>query len=269
MGNIQSVRQVQDKILETMKYIDTLCRQNGIVYYIMGGTALGAIRHGGFIPWDDDLDIAMPREDYEKFIKLWNTDIHSDCRLFHQTTYPKYYLPFAKVILMKDCKFSSLIRTGLKAMKEANGPGIDIFPLDETGPLSHELIKRSRKVRKLRNVLLTKVYYIKNPQKRKLYRPQSIFNSYKTLHKKLTNIITATPNKPTDYYTNFCSAYNISKEIFPKSYFEPARIIDFEGLKVKIPHKAEEVLACIYGDFMTPPPEDARVCPHQYIVRTK
>ncbi|MBQ3064009.1 MAG: LicD family protein, partial [Clostridia bacterium] len=65
-GNI-AVRQVQDKILETMKYIDKLCRENGIEYYIMGGTALGAIRHGGFIPWDDDLDIFMTPAEYAKF----------------------------------------------------------------------------------------------------------------------------------------------------------------------------------------------------------
>ena len=67
MAQNQSVRQVQEKILETMKYIDALCRENGIVYYIMGGTALGAVRHGGFIPWDDDLDIFMTPDQYEKF----------------------------------------------------------------------------------------------------------------------------------------------------------------------------------------------------------
>ena len=59
MDENKNVRDVQDKILEVMKYIDKLCRDNGITYYIMGGTALGAVRHGGFIPWDDDLDIFM------------------------------------------------------------------------------------------------------------------------------------------------------------------------------------------------------------------
>ena len=63
----QTVRNVQEKILEIMKYIDKLCRDNRIVYYIMGGTALGAVRHGGFIPWDDDLDIFMTPSEYAKF----------------------------------------------------------------------------------------------------------------------------------------------------------------------------------------------------------
>jgi phosphorylcholine metabolism protein LicD/glycosyltransferase involved in cell wall biosynthesis len=262
------LRELQLITLDILKTVVEFCDKHNLRYYLAEGSLLGAVRHGGFIPWDDDMDIAMPRQDYDKFIKLWNTKIHNDCRLFHQDTYPKYYLPFAKVILMKDCKFASLIRAGLKAMKEIKGPGIDIFPLDETGPLSTELIKRSRKVRKLRNILLTKVYYIKNPQKRKLYQWQSTINSYKTLHKKLTKILTADKGKNTEYYTNFGSAYNISKEIFPKSHFEPARTVDFEGIKVKIPLKSEEVLGCIYGDYMTLPPENARVCPHQYIVKS-
>ena len=62
-----SIRDVQNKILEIMKYIDALCRKNGITYFIMGGTALGAVRHGGFIPWDDDLDIFMTPANYVKF----------------------------------------------------------------------------------------------------------------------------------------------------------------------------------------------------------
>ena len=67
MNQNNAVREVQEKILEIMKYIDKVCRANGITYYIMGGTALGAVRHGGFIPWDDDLDIFMTPVEYEKF----------------------------------------------------------------------------------------------------------------------------------------------------------------------------------------------------------
>ena len=67
MDQKKSVREVQEKILEIMKYIDKVCRDNGITYFIMGGTALGAVRHSGFIPWDDDLDIFMTPVEYEKF----------------------------------------------------------------------------------------------------------------------------------------------------------------------------------------------------------
>ena len=72
-----STKEIQSKILEIMIYVDKLCRDNGITYYIMGGTALGAIRHGGFIPWDDDLDIFMTPDNYEKFKDLKNKQFYN------------------------------------------------------------------------------------------------------------------------------------------------------------------------------------------------
>ena len=265
----EELRELQLATLEVLKTVVDFCNKNGLRYYLSEGSLLGGIRHGGFIPWDDDMDIAMPRDDYEKFIKLWNTNVYNECRLFHQSTYKKYYLTFAKVIFTGKCRFSSLIRAGLKSMNEVKGPGIDIFPLDETCPLSLDLLKRASNIRKYRNILLTKVYYIKNRKKRKGYRMKAHFMSYKSLHKKLTALYTKDNGKGEKYITNFGSAYNVAKEIFPKDYFEPAREIEFEGFTVTVPNKSEEVLTLIYGDFMTPPPEDQRVCPHKYIVKKK
>ena len=90
------VRAVQEKILDTMKYIDRLCRENGITYYIMGGTALGAIRHGGFIPWDDDLDIFMTPGEYEKFKSVFEKQNSTDFILQEWRTTPNY-LEYAKI----------------------------------------------------------------------------------------------------------------------------------------------------------------------------
>lgn len=92
----KSVREVQNKILEIMKYIDAVCRKNGIVYYIMGGTALGAIRHGGFIPWDDDLDIFMTPQEYAKFKSVMEREGNPDYVLQEWRTV-KDYLEYAKV----------------------------------------------------------------------------------------------------------------------------------------------------------------------------
>ena len=96
MNDKQSVRQVQEKILEVMKYIDKLCRENGIIYYIMGGTALGAVRHGGFIPWDDDLDIFMTPDQYMEFKRVFEKDNTQLFVLQEWKTTPKY-LEYAKV----------------------------------------------------------------------------------------------------------------------------------------------------------------------------
>ena len=96
MDGKRDVKEVQGKILEVMKYIDKLCRDNGIVYYIMGGTALGAVRHGGFIPWDDDLDIFMTPSEYEKFKKVFESEDSSIFVLQEWRTTP-HYLEYAKV----------------------------------------------------------------------------------------------------------------------------------------------------------------------------
>ena len=96
MGAKQSVKDVQIKILDVMKYIDKLCRENGIVYYIMGGTALGAVRHGGFIPWDDDLDIFMTPDQYDKFKAVFQQENSSLFVLQEWRTTPDY-LEYAKV----------------------------------------------------------------------------------------------------------------------------------------------------------------------------
>lgn len=91
-----SVGDVQNKILYIMKYIDRICRENGVVYYIMGGTALGAVRHGGFIPWDDDLDIFMTPSEYEKFKKIMEDENPSEFIIQEWRT-TNEYLEYAKV----------------------------------------------------------------------------------------------------------------------------------------------------------------------------
>lgn len=96
MDERQTVRDVQKKILETMKFIDSICRENNIIYYIMGGTALGAIRHGGFIPWDDDLDIFMTPDQYQKFKVIFKRIDSSKYVLQEWKTTDKY-VEYAKI----------------------------------------------------------------------------------------------------------------------------------------------------------------------------
>ena len=93
---MQALRDVQEKILETAKYIDTMCRETKITYYIMGGTALGAVRHGGFIPWDDDLDIFMTPQEYEKFKKVF-TEISPENFVLQEWKTTPNHLEYAKV----------------------------------------------------------------------------------------------------------------------------------------------------------------------------
>lgn len=262
----EELRELQLVTVGVLKTVVNFCNKHNLRYYLSEGSLLGAIRHGGFIPWDDDMDIAMPRDDYEKFIELWGNQEIDNCILSHQTTNENYYLTFSKILYTGKCKFRSLLHKGLKFKTRGTNIGLDIFPLDECAPLSVDLLNRTREIRRLRNVLLAKVGYYKNPKKIKLYRFAKTFSSYKSLQKKLHQLYTLDAGKGEQYIANFASSYIITKEIFPKDWFEPAREIMFEGINATIPAKAEEVLTRIYGDYMTPPPEENRVSPHKYYV---
>lgn len=137
MDQKKSVRNVQDKILEVMKYIDGICRKNGIVYYIMGGTALGAIRHGGFIPWDDDLDIFMTPAEYKKFKAAMAADGNEKFMLQEWRTVKKH-LEYAKVRM----NGTTFIEESFKDRKDLHqGIYVDIMMLHKV-PADNERIHK-------------------------------------------------------------------------------------------------------------------------------
>lgn len=137
MDQKKSVRDVQDKILEVMKYIDGICRKNGIVYYIMGGTALGAIRHGGFIPWDDDLDIFMTPAEYAKFKVAMEKDGDTKFMIQEWRTTEKY-LEYAKVRM----NGTTFIEESFKDRKDMHqGIYVDIMMLHKV-PADNERIHK-------------------------------------------------------------------------------------------------------------------------------
>ena len=132
----QTVRDVQNKILETMLYIDRLCRENNITYHIMGGTALGAVRHGGFIPWDDDLDIFMTPSEYEKFKKAFIAEKNKKFIIQEWKTVPKY-LEYAKVRM----NGTTFIEESFKNKKMHHGIYVDIMILHKV-PLNKFVQKK-------------------------------------------------------------------------------------------------------------------------------
>lgn len=121
-----SKRNLQLKLLEMAKYIDKLCRENDIEYYLAYGSCLGAVRHKGFIPWDDDFDIAMTLENYNKFCEVCKTQLDTETYFLQNLeTEPNYYLSFAKLRNIKTV----LIEERNKDANITYGVYIDIFPL--------------------------------------------------------------------------------------------------------------------------------------------
>ena len=124
------VKLIQPILMEMLIEVDRICRINNIKYTLFGGTMLGAIRHSGFIPWDDDIDIAMLRPDYEKFLKVANENLSGEYFLQNYMTDPNNVLQFTKIR-----KNNTIFREkNVKDFDMHHGFYLDIFPLDKTNP---------------------------------------------------------------------------------------------------------------------------------------
>ena len=125
MNQHEYLSKLHGELLTIIEVVDKVCREQNLTYYLVGGSLLGTLRHNGFIPWDDDLDIGMPRKDFERFISIANTVLGEEFELQWITTNKDYWQVFAKVV-RKDTLFKE---PGLKRF-QPHGIFIDIFPLD-------------------------------------------------------------------------------------------------------------------------------------------
>jgi len=257
-----SIRELQLLEMDILRAVDKLCRDNALTYYLGEGSMLGAIRHQGFIPWDDDLDILMPRADYEKFLSL-RDQLPATLKVQHHTTTPHYWSPSIKVRLLDNSRFA---QQHIARLTDENGPYIDIFPLDtvpaEKSPAQK---KQSRRFRILRALLMGKarVRPLTN-WKNILFRILSRPVPYAYLHRALDEVMTAQSGPDCTYYVNNGSYYDRVKETAPIDWYGAPRYVPFEDGEYPVPQKAEELLTRIYGDYMTPPPEAERGVHHYF-----
>lgn len=256
--NIDELRKIQIQILND---IDTFCKKNKINYWIDCGTLLGAIRHKGYIPWDDDIDIGMLRDDYDKFLKSYNKK-NSRYRLFASELDKDYYFQFGKVMDTKTVLYEP-DENGIKS-----GVYVDVFVYDNAPDNEIELKKMFDKrdfYNKFRIAQLYPDLYDKTSIKKKImrfflniylkflpknyYTRKCIKNSKKYVDKKTKRV------------GNFTSAKRMTgdKKIFT-SFIE----VPFEGKNYPAPIGYKEWLTAFYGDYMKLPPKEKRVSNHTF-----
>lgn len=260
------LRKVQLVQLEMMKEIDRVCRENHIRYFLYRGTFLGAVRHQGFIPWDDDMDIAMLREDYEAFCRIAPEKLNPKYCLQNWHTDPNYALPFGKIR-----KRNTLYTEAKSAVLQENGLYVDIYPLDYAPETASERTALNGKLLHLFRVKLMKSGYTPWMEEDKIlwkkrigylpYQLASLFVSQKKLIRKYEALAAAVPASEALY----------EQSALPKThYFEKRWCVDlaeypFEDAAFPGPRAYDECLSSIYGDYMTLPPEDKRENRHQII----
>lgn len=259
----QSVRQVQDKILETMKYIDKLCRTNDIVYYIMGGTALGAVRHGGFIPWDDDLDIFMTPDQYEKFKSVFEAQNSQKFVLQEWRTTPRY-LEYAKV-RMNGTTFIEEVFKDRKDMH--HGIYVDIMILHKVP--EYKLIQ---KLVYLESKFVTLYALSQRNWKPKTNGQAKVLKLLKFLPCKLMakiayrRIYRYDSRKKNFNYCYWITPAKFRNGLFDKSFFENPVDIPFEDTRLLGSAKIKEYLTYRYGDYMKVPSKEAqRAAVHAFV----
>lgn len=246
------LRLAQLNMLHILKQVDRICQNNNIRYWLDSGTLLGAVRHGGFIPWDDDLDICMPRKDYEKFLKIAQTHLPSNLFLQTSETDPKYKKRFAKVRLD-----NTLVVEDFEMDKEVGyhqGIYVDIFPMDFTNNYKRffnfkKFIYCNFRAKHSQTRLNSFFFYLVNYFSNLIIKPIGRERWISWMKKWYSN-----PNK------RYCVK---GIETFFFSYIEVERLfpltkIRFEDAYFPAPKDTEYCLRVMYGDYMQLPPEDQR-----------
>ena len=252
---------LQQEELQILLQIDRFCAERGLTYYLAEGSLLGAIRHQGFIPWDDDVDIVMPRADYERFLDALVRNEEPSLRLFNERTYPRYHLTFSKVLSSRPSGFTN---SRIAVPPEFQGPCVDVFPLD-AAPRRRDLATE-RRVRRLRDMLLFKVGFLSEKAKRKRYRTYraSRVVPFGYLQRTIQRLYRRHQNDPSaTWLANFASSYPVDREkVKAACYGEPVRV-PFEGHLLPVPADWDAVLSTTYGHYMGLPPVDQRVPRHR------
>lgn len=243
-------RNLQLKILDIVKEIDRICNLYSIEYYLIYGSALVAVRHQGFIPWDDDFDIGMTYENYNKFIKVCDKELNKN-KFFLQTpdNEPNYYLSFMK---LRDIT-TTLIEEGNKNKNITYGVYVDIFPI--VGVPKQKLKRKILEINRAFalsaniNVINSKILFL-------------VFRIIlKTFGKK--NILKICTKNCVKYscndYEDWCSIFDgdgFVTNLTTKTIMGKPTRVQFEDIELPIPEKSDEYLKHIYGDYMKLPTKE-------------
>ena len=259
-------REVQLGELEVMKALDAICEKLGLKYFLTYGTLLGAVRHQGFIPWDDDIDVMMPRPDYEKLI-AYLTD-HAEeiapLKLMHYKTNKKYIYPISRLC---DTRY----RIDYQGASDYGlGLFVDIYPLDGCGNTPEESLEIMESSKKA-------ITMIDLAGKDKFYasvsggglRNVAKFMGYcyaKLLGAKHFSAKLDAKSKKRPYESEYVNLTSWSTGVkpFKRELFDQVERMQFEDAMLCVPTRYDEILKQCYGDYMKLPPADQQIAHHYY-----
>ena len=246
-------QQEQIKILEE---IHALCTKNKLTYYIICGTALGAVRHGGFIPWDPDIDIAMPREDYDRFVNHDWQQMDAKYRCVSLKDYKNYVSPHA-IVYLKNSKLTKHKPDYFREELRPVGIYLDVMPLDVAPMDVSDQERQAKAIARIKFFRKFKLYSLgkSHSNKKQLLRlildiflwPVTMQYFNKKLEKEITRY---SKDKTSTLWCSMTSHYSYRKQCMPRSMYGTPTLIKFEGIEVYGPEQMTDYLTRIYGDYM-------------------
>lgn len=267
-----TTKKIQDECKKILMEFVRICKKHKLKYYLIDGSMLGAVRHKGFIPWDDDMDIAMPRPDYEKFCEIAALELPSNMYFVsYEDSLKGDYLGEIAHLFSRDMKIKMNYFSG----ERTTNVWIDIMiiygmPQSKFGQFIHykhyylyKGLARMGRIQNIggRNYSFLEKTLIKIAQRFDLSK---LLNTEKLLLKSV-QIMKKYPYDTSNYILVLPSEYG-KKEMVPKKYYDPPRVTEFEDMKVLIPNKAELVLTGLYGDYMKYPPKEERTSKHKITI---
>ena len=252
--------------LDILRDVDTFSRNNGIEYFLVGGTGIGAARHGGYIPWDDDIDIGMTRPNYDKFVNSFN-DVYSNLKVYAPELDWDYYAPYANVCDTRTI----LIEKNISHRKHEIGVKIDVFPYDgvPSDPIEFEKLRK-----RVRRLLLLRHFKNNGVNKNQSSNFKALFISFfwktilspikhSSIQKAIHKLSRVVPYEEAIFLDKIVFPYDNNKPL-KKEVFESYEDKKFEQLTVRDLKEYDLYLRSIFGDYMQLPPEDQRVPNHGF-----
>ena len=261
MTNIERLHEADMAIV---KEVIKLCDDNHLAYYALGGTMLGAIRHRGFIPWDDDIDLGMPRKDYERFLEIAPERLSSHLRLVNYKTDSDYHYYITRI---QDTQ-TKVMENRYEAEGTYTHVSIDIFPLD--GSPNNKLCRRIHYLRIMVHRAMMALHYkngIDRERKRgmaermliriaTLLPTDKIFNAYRQ-KQQIDRILKKYPMESSEVSGNIMGAYR-TVEMIPTEWYGKDAYYPFEDIQIRGIKEYDKYLTHLYGDYMQLPPVGAR-----------
>lgn len=261
-----AMNEMQKKLLNMMKWFHNFCVEEDLCYYAIGGTALGAVRHKGFIPWDDDIDVGMPRPDYEKMIDAFKNKKNTAHYILDVPLEKKDNIyPFCKLY---DTNTTLIENVRIKVKR---GIYIDIFPLDGIGNTISESHKNYKHINFWIDMLNTKICALR--------KGRSIFKNFSIivgraipefilgrtyLIEKINNMGKRLPYNDNSFAVNLFGAWK-EREIIKREWLGKPQLCEFEDMQIYIPENSHDYLTSLYGNYMELPPVEKRVSHHDFI----